>query len=180
MKADTLKAQIDSILDLVGDTTTNANELLKDEVEETETIKRELVPVHFDNVPSVNVLDEDSDENADYNFARSNLYGLIGRSNAAIELALQIAAESEHPRAIEVAGSLLKTSTDITKELIALHKKSGKSGSTKDIEPKGTINNTQINNNYYTGNPDNNNKDAVENLLDDLDGDKQTNKGTNS
>ena len=104
----------------------------------------ELVPVVYEEKQSALALDNpDIDE--DYKFARSNLYGLIGRSNAALDLALRIAQMSEHPRAIEVAASLMKTSADMSKDLIGLQQKMN---SDKKIDKPSSY--TQVNNNYYT------------------------------
>jgi hypothetical protein len=104
----------------------------------------ELVPVVYEEKQSALTLDNpDMDE--DYKFARSNLYGLIGRSNAALDLALRIAQMSEHPRAIEVAANLMKTSADMSKDLIGLQQKMN---SDKKIDKPSSY--TQVNNNYYT------------------------------
>ena len=45
----------------------------------------------------------------DYRYARENLYGLVERGQDAIEGILQLSKETEHPRAYEVAGQLIKT-----------------------------------------------------------------------
>jgi hypothetical protein len=120
-----------------------------DEEEETKP-PEELVPVEYEKKgTSLDIPNADLSE--DYNFARSNLYGLIGKSNASLELALRIAQMSEHPRALEVASQLMKTSSDMTKELIKLQKEvEGNSSSAKGETPKGNY--TQINNynNYST------------------------------
>ncbi len=45
----------------------------------------------------------------DYKYARENLDGLVERGQDAIEGILQLSKETEHPRAYEVAGQLIKT-----------------------------------------------------------------------
>jgi len=110
--------------------------------EETAQIE-DMVPVVYEEKQSALSLDnQDLDE--DYKFARSNLYGLIGRSNAALDLALRVAQMSEHPRAIEVAANLMKTSADMSKDLIGLQQKMNPTNN-KD-KPASY---TQVNNNYY-------------------------------
>ena len=62
------------------------------------------------------------DDDIDYNYARENYYNLIERNQDAIEEMLEIAKQSEHPRAFEVVGQLIKSGLDANKELMALHK----------------------------------------------------------
>ena len=44
------------------------------------------------------------DDDIDYNYARENYYNLIERNQDAVEEMLEIAKQSEHPRAFEVVG----------------------------------------------------------------------------
>ena len=62
------------------------------------------------------------DGDIDYNYARENYYNLIERNQDAVEEMLEIAKQSEHPRAFEVVGQLIKSGLDANKELMALHK----------------------------------------------------------
>ena len=62
------------------------------------------------------------DDDIDYNYARENYYNLIERNQDAVEEMLEIAKQSEHPRAFEVVGQLIKSGLDANKELMALHK----------------------------------------------------------
>jgi len=68
-----------------------------------------------------------SDENAndvetDTNFARSNIKDLIAKGNFAVDEILQVAKHSEHPRAYEVAGALIKSMADLNKDLLELQR----------------------------------------------------------
>lgn len=63
------------------------------------------------------------DVDNDYKYQRDNLYTLIERGQDAIEGALHIAQESEHPRAYEVAGNLIKNVADVTDKLMILQEK---------------------------------------------------------
>ncbi len=122
-----------------------------------------MLPIVFEGKTSELTL-SDPDQQEDYNFARANLYGLIGRSNAAIELALKIALMSEHPRALEVASGLMKTSTEMTKELAKLQSTmQGKTGGSGKQLP---VTNTQ--NNYYGENHPQNDQNQIKDDLDDL------------
>ncbi len=62
------------------------------------------------------------DDDIDYNYARENFYNLIERKQDAVEEMLEIAKQSEHPRAFEVVGQLIKSGLDANKELMTLHK----------------------------------------------------------
>ena len=65
---------------------------------------------------------EGKDDDIDYNYARENYYNLIERNQDAVEEMLEIAKQSEHPRAFQVVGQLIKSGLDANKELMALHK----------------------------------------------------------
>ena len=67
---------------------------------------------------------EQKDEvNKDYEYTRGNLYSLIEKGQEAVDGILELAQESESPRAYEVAGQLIKSVSDATDKLIDLQKK---------------------------------------------------------
>lgn len=68
-------------------------------------------------IPSSNV---DADE--DFVKAKSNIAKLIEKGEDAVDGILQLAKESEQPRAYEVASTLIKTMVDANKELLDVHK----------------------------------------------------------
>jgi hypothetical protein len=58
--------------------------------------------------------------------------------------ALSVAKQSEHPRAFEVVGNLIKQLADVNQQLLSLHQQKQKiDAPTKGSEPKST-NNTAI------------------------------------
>ena len=69
---------------------------------------------------------EDEDVSADYKYSRENLYNLVERGQDAIDGALYLAKETDHPRAYEVAGNLIKNVGDVTDKLIQLQEKKKK------------------------------------------------------
>lgn len=74
----------------------------------------------------------DHDEiNTDFKYARENLYNIIERGQDAMEGLLQVAQETEHPRAYEVVGQLMDKLTNANKELVNAHKQ------IKDIRDDG-------------------------------------------
>jgi uncharacterized coiled-coil DUF342 family protein len=74
------------------------------------------------------VSSEIDDIKKDYEYTRGNLYSLIEKGQEAINGILELAQESEMPRAYEVAGQLIKNVADATDKLMDLQKK------LKDIE----------------------------------------------
>ena len=58
----------------------------------------------------------------DYEYARSNLYLLVDKGQEAVNGALDLAMSSDHPRAYEVAGQLIKHVGDVADKLMALQK----------------------------------------------------------
>jgi archaellum component FlaC len=82
----------------------------------------------------------------DYEYTRGNLYSLIEKGQEAINGILELAQESEMPRAYEVAGQLIKSVADATDKLMDLQKK------LKDIEEeKISKGPTTVNNALFVG-----------------------------
>ena len=69
-------------------------------------------------MPEINGMEEDTD----FIYTRENLYNLLERGQDAVEELLEIAKQSEHPRAFEVVGQLIGKLTETNKELMGLHK----------------------------------------------------------
>ena len=62
----------------------------------------------------------DNIDDDDFKYSRENLYNVIERGQDALEGILQVAQESQHPRAYEVAGQILKTNADNAEKLVNL------------------------------------------------------------
>ncbi len=87
----------------------------------------------------------ESIEDIDFTAARSNTYDLIDISKAALNTAVRVASESENPRALEVLGQLLKTSSEINRQLIQMSKdkqevKIAKKDAGSTVQPQPQIN----------------------------------------
>jgi hypothetical protein len=82
------------------------------------------------------------DDDADH--ARETLRTLIDKGNEAIDGILHIAKNSDHPRAYEVAGQLIKTVSDTAKDLLEVQKR--KKDLEKEDKPK-----IQTQNNLFVG-----------------------------
>lgn len=68
------------------------------------------------------IVPETKESERDFEYVRQNLYGLIEKGSDAIDKALEVATESQHPRAFEVAGNLIKNIADLTDKLVVLNK----------------------------------------------------------
>ena len=82
----------------------------------------------------------------DYEYTRANLYSLIEKGQEAINNSLQLAMESEMPRAYEVVGQLIKNVADATDKLMDLQKKL--KNIDEDKQPRGS---TSITNALFVG-----------------------------
>lgn len=116
MTKETVDEKLDSLLDI--------NTEIK---KETKVVK---VPSRIENIDT------------DYKYARENLYNLVERGQDAIEGILELSKETEHPRAYEVAGQLIKTVADTAEKLIDVQKK------LKDLEKEESSIKTQHNHLY--------------------------------
>ncbi len=67
--------------------------------------------------------DVTEDREKDYEYTRGELYRLIDQGQEAVQGALEVAQESGHPRAYEVATNAMKQVADMTDKLMDLQKK---------------------------------------------------------
>ena len=82
-----------------------------------------------------------TDVNKDYDYTRGNLYSLIEKGQEAINGILELAQESEMPRAYEVAGQLIKNVADATDKLMDLQKKLKEVNEEEKVKGPSTVNN---------------------------------------
>jgi len=68
-------------------------------------------------------VEENQDTTKDYEYTRGELYRLISQGQEAVQGALEVAQESGHPRAYEVAVNAMKQVSDMTDKLIDLQQK---------------------------------------------------------
>jgi len=69
------------------------------------------------------IRDVSEDRDKDYEYTRGELYSLIDQGQEAVRGALEVAQESGHPRAYEVATNAMKQVADMTDKLMDLQKK---------------------------------------------------------
>ena len=77
----------------------------------------------------------------DYEYTRGNLYRIIEKGQEAINGILELAQESEMPRAYEVAGQLIKSVSDATDKLMDLQKKLKDVNEEQQQKGPNTVNN---------------------------------------
>jgi len=63
------------------------------------------------------------DKNSDYEYTRETLYDLIEKGREGIEEMIEVARQSEHPRAYEVLATLIKDTANTSEKLMDLHRK---------------------------------------------------------
>jgi hypothetical protein len=83
------------------------------------------------------------DQEDDYQLARTMMRKLIYKGEDALDDAVELAKNSEHPRAYEVAGQMIKTMSDVAKDLLNLQKQAKDLSRKEEEEVKqiGTQNN---------------------------------------
>ena len=114
-----------------------------DGIEEALDVKTEIMQA--DNSikkvePSVDISDKNQLKK-DYEYTRGNLYTLIDKGQEAVDGILELAQESDQPRAYEVAGQLIKHVGDVADKLVDLQKK------VNEIENPGKGKQTEVTNN---------------------------------
>ena len=122
--------KLNETFDLSGDIISTESTSISKEVD----IKLEKIKTHDDDIKK------------DYEYTRGNLYSLIEKGQEAINGILELAQESEMPRAYEVAGQLIKNVADATDKLMDLQKK------LKDMDEKSQSKSpTTVNNALFVG-----------------------------
>ena len=76
----------------------------------------------------------------DYDTTRNNLRELLTTGQNALMHALEVAKQSEHPRAFEVVGNLMKQLADVNQQLMDLHQQKAKLDAPKNKDTKVTNN----------------------------------------
>jgi hypothetical protein len=101
-----------------------------DELDKALNIESSIVEVEKTNteIQKSDLEIKSDDIKKDYEYTRANLYSLIEKGQEAINGIMELAGESDSPRAYEVAGQLIKSVGDVTDKLIDLQKK------LKDVE----------------------------------------------
>jgi hypothetical protein len=94
----------------------------------------------------VEVDDTAGQSERDLKYSRENLYHLIERGRDALDGILDLASQSQSPRAYEVAGQIIKVVSDSNRDLVDLQKKA------KDLFAEDALKTGNVTNNLFVGN----------------------------
>ena len=103
-------------------------------------VQPEVVEKKIDKIKAVA-----DDIKKDYDYTRGNLYSIIEKGQEALNGILELAQESEMPRAYEVAGQLIKNVADATDKLMKLQKE------LKDVNEESSKGPTNVTNALFVG-----------------------------
>jgi hypothetical protein len=67
-------------------------------------------------------MSDDKNVEDDYEYSRDTYYDLIEKGRESLDLMIEVARESEHPRAFEVLSGMIKGISDVNDRLMALNK----------------------------------------------------------
>ena len=79
---------------------------------------------------------------SDYDSSRDNLKELLEKGKTALEHSLEVAKQSEHPRAFEVVGNLIKQLADVNQQLMDIHHQKKKLEEPSKTQTHKTTNNS--------------------------------------
>jgi hypothetical protein len=103
-------------------------------------LNTDYIPVVTEDNKNVIIHESDrSADNPDADYSRANYYNLIEKGNEALDGILEVARESQHPRAYEVAANMIKNLSDVTEKLMILQKQQ------QELQPKESAAPTNIN-----------------------------------
>ena len=109
--------------------------IVKDLPFKTQTQENKLMPL-----PQEDWGDANEHVERDYEYQRQNFYNLVERGTDAVEGILELAKESDHPRAYEVAGNLIKQVAEVTEKLGDLQEKMKRLKEVPNNAPKNVTN----------------------------------------
>lgn len=88
----------------------------------------DIEPIELETTTEIVEVKDSIEDDAE--FARQNIRSLIAKGNDAATHIVEIAKQSEHPRAFEVAAGMLKNLADMNKDLLEIQKRK------QDLQPK--------------------------------------------
>ncbi len=115
-----------------------------DGIEEAMDVETDIVPAPKADIVPEEVTATKDQLKKDYEYTRGNLYSLIEKGQEAVDGILELAQESDQPRAYEVAGQLIKHVGDVADKLVDLQKKVNEIENPKKSKEVNTTNNTMF------------------------------------
>jgi len=116
----------------------NMEEILDIAIDSVSTEMTQIIPI------TKGIQEVSQDAEKDYEYTRGELYRLISQGQEAVQGALEVAQESGHPRAYEVAVNAIKQVSDITDKLVDLQHKMKNLGREDKKAGPTTVNNTMF------------------------------------
>tara|TARA_Y100000004_G_scaffold73893_1_gene83002 strand:- start:3111 stop:3518 length:408 start_codon:yes stop_codon:yes gene_type:complete len=114
-----------------------------EELDETFNVEADIVETPEKKLEKIKSTADDIKK--DYDYTRGNLYSIIEKGQEALNGALELAQETESPRAYEVTGQLIKSISDATDKLLDLQKK------LKEVEEDKSKGPTNVTNALFVG-----------------------------
>ena len=116
-----------------------------DGIEDALDVQSDIVPVDKPEVVTpVDTASTKEQLKKDYEYTRGHLYSLVEKGQEAVDGILELAQESDQPRAFEVAGQLIKHVGDVADKLVDLQKKVNEIENPKKDKQVNTTNNTMF------------------------------------
>lgn len=88
--------------------------------------------------------DNDKNVKSDYDYSRDTYYELIEKGRESLDLMIEVARESEHPRAFEVLSNMIKNVSDVNDKLMDLNKKNKEITQSKTFDDQKSITNNNV------------------------------------
>ena len=91
-------------------------------------------------------MSDENDKNvkSDYDYSRDTYYELIEKGRESLDLMIEVARESEHPRAFEVLSNMIKNVSDVNDKLMDLNKKNKEITQSKTSDDQKSITNNNV------------------------------------
>ena len=83
----------------------------------------DVTPKAIKKVKPIIEVDRGVDREKDYTYARAQLYNIVEKMQESLSDAMDVAQQSEHPRAYEVVFNGAKNAADVVDKIADLHKK---------------------------------------------------------
>ena len=101
----------------VNDQLDNEFGITNDQPVDVEIVKAEAEPI------KKKERENEKDTEKDYKYMRSQLYDIVEKMQESLNTAMEVAQESEHPRAFEVVFNGAKNAADVVDKINDLHQK---------------------------------------------------------
>jgi|TARA_Y100000114_G_scaffold155826_1_gene181059 hypothetical protein len=115
-----------------------------DGLDEEFGVEKSALQKHVEKVKPAIKKSDDEDVKSDYEVSRAALHSLVMKGQQAVDGILDVAEASDHPRAYEVAGQLIKNVADTADKLIDLQKKMKDLDAEDKKNTPSTVNNTMF------------------------------------